>query len=306
MTSTNGSARKITAAFSRGDFRVKKAGAPESIGWSAMPEVYQTEVLRTRGASDVAIRNFLTFTAAMDRSRDADTLWKASAALFKRDPWVYEPREVASRPFGDLRKRLKESKVSQRHEVDSKAWVSIGRALSNRRTAPAVSTAIVEGKGDARNLLAELQRKGRGGPLFPLLKGPKIGPMWVRMLVCPGGATISSIDIIPVAVDVQVRKATEYLGVSNTRSEDLEIIRKKIQEVWAEDVRKHGAEGPGQLADTPSAVDPALWFFAKWGCSHCEASRRRIPIADICGGCRFDHLNPGGVVKKNSGRGCRG
>lgn len=83
MTSTSGIARKITAAFSRGDFRVKKPGAPETIGWSAMPEVYQTELLRTRGASDIAIRHFLTFTAAMDRSRDADTLWKASATLFR-------------------------------------------------------------------------------------------------------------------------------------------------------------------------------------------------------------------------------
>jgi hypothetical protein len=241
----------------------------------------------------------------MDLSRAADALWKASAGLFKREPWVYEPREVASMPFGDIRKLLKASKVTQRHEVDSKAWVTIGRTLSNPRTAPAVSTAIVEGKGDASTLLVELQRKGSGGPLFPLLKGPKIGPMWVRMLVYPGNASISSMDIIPVAVDVHVRKVTEYLGVSNTRSENLENVREKIQQAWTEDVRNHGAEGPGLLANTPSAVDPAVWFLGKWGCSHCEEGRRRIPVADVCGGCRFDQLNPGGVVTKPSGKVCR-
>jgi endonuclease III len=126
------------------------------------------------------------------------------------------------------------------------------------------------------------------------------------MLVCPGNANISALEIIPVAVDVHVRRVTEYLGVTNTRMEELENVREKIQQSWAEDVRKHGAEGPGQLANTSSAVDPALWFFGKWGCAHCEKSRRRIPIADVCGGCRFDHLNPGGVVEKSSGRGSCG
>jgi hypothetical protein len=304
MSATSGIAKKITTAFSRGEFRLKKPGAPISTGWHAMPEIFLTEELRAWGADDVAVRHFITFTATLDRSRDADALWKASTGLFKREPWLYLPKEVAARPFGDLQALLKESKVSQRHDVDSTAWRTIGRTLSNPFTVPAVTRAIVEGRGDARNLLAELQRKSTGGPMFPLLKGPKIGPMWVRMLVCPGGAHISSMDVIPVSVDVHVRKATEYLGVSNTRNENLENIREKIQEVWTEDVRMHGSEGPGLLANTSSAVDPSLWFFGKWGCSHCEDSRRRIPIADVCGGCRFDHVNPGGEVRKPVGGGC--
>lgn len=93
---------------------------------------------------------------------------------------------------------------------------------------------------------------------------------------------------------VHVRRVTEYLGVTNTRMEELENVREKIQQSWAKDVRKHGSEGPGLLADTSSAVDPALWFFGKWGCSHCEDSRRRIPVASVCDECRFDQLNPEG------------
>lgn len=269
-----------------------------------MPEVRRSEELRRAGVDDVGVRRFLTFTAAMDRSRDADVLWEASAALYEREPWVYEPREIASRPLRDLRRLLKESKVSQRHEADSNAWATIGRTLSNARTAPAVSTAVTVGIGDAGTLLAELQRTVGGRPLFPILKGPKIGPMWVRMLTCPGGANVSSLETIPVAVDVHVRKTTEYLGVLKTRGERLEDIRARIQHAWAENVRKGGAEGPGVLADTPSAVDPALWFFGKWGCSHCEDCRRRVPVADVCDGCRFDSLNPGGVVARRLGKTC--
>jgi hypothetical protein len=306
MAVTDGIARKITTAFSRGEFKSKRPGAPLTNGWVAMPEVHQAHELKAWGAEDMAIRHFITFTAAMDRSRNADVLWEASKRLFKKDPWLYQPKEVAIRPLGDLQKLLKENKVSQRHDVDSEAWRTIGTTLSHPSIVPAVTRAIVEGQGDARVLLKELEGKSGSAPMFPLLKGPKIGLMWVRMLVCPGNANISSLEIIPVAVDVHVRKVTEYLGVSDTRGEVLENVREKIQQAWAKDVRENGAEGPGLLSNTSSAVDPAVWFLGKWGCTHCENSRRKVPIANVCGSCRFDDLNPGGVVAKPSGRGCRG
>ena len=47
----------------------------------------------------------------------------------------------------------------------------------------------------------------------PRLPGP---PMWVRMMAAPGRAVISHMETIPVAVDVQVRRVTENLGVTDT------------------------------------------------------------------------------------------
>ena len=42
-----------------------------------------------------------------------------------------------------------------------------------------------------------------------MLAGPKVGPMWVRMLTVPGGAEIRGIEVLPGAADVQVRKVAE-------------------------------------------------------------------------------------------------
>jgi hypothetical protein len=57
------------------------------------------------------------------------------------------------------------------------------------------------------------------------------------MLVNPGRAEITSLDALPVARGVQVQKVTECLGVTDTHGQDLERVRRLIQEVWAEDVR---------------------------------------------------------------------
>ena len=117
--------------------------------------------------------------------------------------------------------------------------------------------------------------------------------MWVRMLAYPGGADIQGLEALQVAVDTRVRKATEYLGVTKTRSRPLEQVRNTIQEAWSEDVRRSGAEAPAALANTAAALDPALWFFGKWGCTHCERVGHKVPIAKVCAVCVFDSLSPG-------------
>jgi hypothetical protein len=134
-----------------------------------------------------------------------------------------------------------------------------------------VYDAIYPGFGDARELLLALQQTTPSGTdLFPFLRGPKVGPMWVRMLAVPGSAQISSLEVVPVAVDVQVRRVTEYLGITETAPLHLEEARPIIQAAWHEQVRRGGTEGPVPLAGTDSALDPALWFWGKWGCSACE------------------------------------
>lgn len=92
---------------------------------------------------------------------------------------------------------------------------------------------------------------------------------------------------VPVAVDVQVRKVTEYLAVTDTGGLSLDDVRAAIQETWARDVDAHGADGPAGIENTPGALDPALWFYAKWGCTFCQQARKKRPISEACDDCRF-------------------
>jgi hypothetical protein len=286
-----GLGRRLSELFMTGRLDLSQRPGAPSPGWEGMPEVVAVHALQGMGASAEAVRRFLTFCAAMDRARDADRLAVAAVRLYRDVPWTFDPMEVVARPLRELADALRRYVVSQRHVIDAFGWRILAETLADPSLAPGIHTVVKEGRGDAAVLLAELARTTKDGtPLFPLLGGPKVGPLWVRLLAYPGGAAISSLDRVPVAVDVQVRKVTEYLGVTETAGLDLEDVRATIQETWARDVKAHGAAGPDGLADTPGALDPALWFYAKWGCTFCQRASRKLPISPVCAECRFGEV----------------
>ena len=92
------------------------------------------------------------------------------------------------------------------------------------------------------------------------------------MLAAPGNARIRWLATLPVAVDVAL---TQGLSDGTARS--------KVQSAWHAGV--HEADGPAAISGTGAALDPALWFFAKWGCTFCERASWRLPIHNVCRGC---------------------
>ena len=250
-----GLAPRITRAFVRGELELSgRPSAPEP-GWAGMPEIRAVDRVRASGADDVEVRLFLTLISAMDRARDADLLWDRGAEAFALTRWVFDTRAVVQRSFTDLLDALRTTGLSQRHSTDVGAWRIICESLDDTTIAPMIGTALIEGRGDARELIDAVQARSQAGSdRFPLLRGPKIRAMWVRVLAHPGGARIDNLDVLPVAVDVQVRKVTENLGVTDTIDEPIESVRDLIQRAWARDVAQHGAEGPDAIADTPAAL----------------------------------------------------
>jgi hypothetical protein len=285
VSHADGLARRLTDLFVEGRLDLSKRPGRPPQGWDAMPEFAAAGELRAAGATDPEVRLWLTFTVALDKIRDADSLAEASGRLWKRERWAFEPEEVVRRGPTAVASVLRASGVSKLHAPDADAWFRIAQSLAGGLSEP-VTEAIYAGRGDVPRLVAEVERRdATGSALFPSLRGPKISQLWIRELVVPGNALIGRMDRLGVAVDVQVRKVTENLGVLATRGQPLEAVRGAIQRAWAEDIRAHGAAGPDGIRDTAGALDPALWFFGKWGCTYCQEQRRQIPIADVCSRC---------------------
>ncbi len=258
--------------------------APDSLR-SQMPGSEQATRLRNSGAPLRTVRLFLTFVAAMDRARDATRLWNNGGELFQACPELFDPAEASAMPISMLRARLAQYGVSQRHGPDSSGWHIIARSLAAGGNP--VSRAVDSGVGNAGELLSYLRTKYRGQSLFPLLRGPRIGPMWVRMLARPGGATIDGMDVMPVSVDVHVRRVTQNLGVVDTLDMAEREAREVIQDAWRAAVARTRIGGPPEIANTSAALDPALWVFGRFGCSHCEKVGQLMPISRACDHCQL-------------------
>ena len=110
--------------------------------------------------------------------------------------------------------------------------------------------------------------------------------MWVRIMANPGAARIERIEKIPVAVDTHVRRVTRNLGIVRAGREGARGKR-MIQAAWRDAVMAGNIGGPSGISGTSAALDPALWFFGKYGCSHCEANGRQVPIGRACRACRL-------------------
>ncbi len=294
-----GVALAVSRAVYRGELDLSARPRAPAQGWEAGFDVAIVRDLRRQGAGAADARRFITFVAAMERVRDSEPLWRRAQGLYEHESWLFSPREVVERPLGVLRETLTSAGVSQKHQPDSAAWHRIAASLVER-AASVVNDAIETGTGHVPDLLAALRARGVDGrALFPLLRGEKIGPMWVRMLVDPGEARLTGLDALPVAVDTHTRTATECLGVvpAIPGGCDERAVRAAIQEAWMRDVRARGAEGPPALAGTCAALDPALWFFGKWGCSFCKRWRARKPIAAVCSRCTLPTRGWGGLTR---------
>lgn len=253
---------------------------------SALPHgVRRAKHVLSLGGTHRAARLFLTFIAAMDRARDATQLWNAGAGLYKDHPESFDPQHVAGLEVDALGRVLKATRVSRRHGPDSKAWHQIAKSLSSGLDSP-VSRVIDAGGGEAEELLRDLKsRDNSGRTRFPMLRGPKVGPMWIRMMANPGRARIDRIEIIPVAVDVQVRRATENLGVTATRGLPLRKAKPVIQQTWKDAVSEAEIAGPAGIEGTCAALDPALWFFGRHGCGHCRKADEQVSFGRACDFC---------------------
>lgn len=241
--------------------------------------------IRAHGGNDRAVRLFLTFVSAMDRARDATQLWRAAMRLYRERPATFDPKHVAGLDVGTLLEVLRSAAVSRRHRPDAAAWHQIATSLAYGPESP-VRRMIETGRGDAQELLRDLTtRDDEGLTRFPLLRGPKIRLMWIRMMVNPGQAVIDRIGTIPVAVDVQVRRVTENLGVTATRGLRLRKAKPVIHQAWLEAVSEADIGGPPGIAGTCAALDPALWFFEKHGCGHCEKADRKVRFGRACDHC---------------------
>lgn len=230
--------------------------------------------------------NFLTLTISVDYMRDAMELWRAARGAWRdaTTRYLFEPAVVAQTSTEKLKADLVRTGLALRPNRDGNAWGTISRTLT-RKWKSDVKTFLADCGFDGPTILTRLHRDGAWSasgwtPDFPLLRGPKIGPLWVRTLRDNALLKLSGLEDVPIPVDVHVMRATLCSGAIRGRyCGSLETIKHAVRDVWRTATK--GLQHPDGRPMIPLDVDEPLWTLSRLGCSR----RGNGPLASCPSDC---------------------
>jgi len=215
---------------------------------------------------------FITFTVAIDYMRDAPTLWNNSRATFS-DPetnYLFFPKKLEQVGFEKVVKDMQKHGLSQRPERDANIWRTIGVTFSKKWAGNPLN--LIEAcDWDAIKMLGHLNNDKHlsNGSLisdFPNLRGPKIGPLWIRMLRDNVGITkLVNLDKVPMPIDIHIARATLTTGILKGQYRgSLGKLFPEMRLAWLESIKGLSVKGrPMIVLD----IDEPLWHLSKYGCS---------------------------------------
>jgi hypothetical protein len=206
---------------------------------------------------------FLTLTTALNRQRDAEALYTKFGRLWEEEPWIFQPDSVIEQhSFQDLANLFEEEGV-RFGETDAKVWYDISRTLyEDYNSNPMVLFEQFEYDIDR---IGTHVKKASGktrfhdhGKRFPVLRGEKIRPLWLRLIsryVHP----LTNQEVAEISVDTHIIQITNKLFDTEYTTDpgDKETIRK----LWRDICEGHPID--------PIDIDGPLWFIDRswdeWG-----------------------------------------
>ena len=160
--------------------------------------------------------------------------------------------------------------LSKKPRKDARIWQTVGVTFLKRWGGNPIN--FIDDCGwDSNIILRRLKTdtheyNNRAINDFPYLRGPKIGPLWLRMLRDNIGITnLKKLERVPIPVDIHVARATLSTGVVRG------YFKGKLDEIF-EDVRKAWLKSTEDLKVRERNmialdVDEPLWHLSKYGCS---------------------------------------
>lgn len=253
-------------------------------GRTDMPEdITPNSVIR--GSLDYIF--FITLTVSIDYQRDAPSLWESSRKTFD-DPetrYLFDPKLLHETPFRKISEDMQKYKLSKKPQKDAYIWRTVG------------VTFYKKWRGDPRNFLQDcnwnspliLRRlkddkhiySGRQVSDYPYLRGPKIGPLWLRMLRDNVGITqLKNLENVPIPVDIHIARATLATGIvrGQFRGRLYEVFE-YIRKAWFESVKGLGIKNREMMA---LDVDEPLWHLSKYGCTNRDKTTGYCSLLNRC------------------------
>ncbi|MGC8612508.1 MAG: hypothetical protein ACP5LR_08525 [Athalassotoga sp.] len=225
---------------------------------------------------------FITLTVSLDYIRDATALWRSSRETFEdqKTRYLFDPTTLSETPLEKITEDMTAHGLAQRQHKDPFYWKKIGETFHEKwKNDP--RNFLYSCNLDAPTILQQLKERDNGHPLYPFLRGEKIGPLWIRMLRDNVGIELKNMDKIPIPVDTHVARATLATGVVRGRYDgNSRNLFNDIRSAWFESVKGLKVNGRSAVA---LDLDEPLWNLSKNGCSiHRDNATGKCEVYETC------------------------
>jgi hypothetical protein len=224
---------------------------------------------------------FITLTVVIDYQRNADQLWESARKTFQ-DPetrYLFDPKMICETPFNKIVEDMQKYKLSKKPQKDANIWKTLGTTFYKKWGGNPLNF-IKDCEWDAEKILKRLHDKNEKSN-YPYLSGPKIGPLWLRML--RDNARIDqliNLEKIPIPVDIHVARATLATGVVRGRFKGrLKEVSEYIRKAWFESVKGLRVKNREMIA---LDMDKPLWLLSKNGCTRRDKTTGDCSFYNYC------------------------
>lgn len=223
------------------------------LGGEIMPEDALIGIIPKQRLPDV-----LTLGMSLNYQRNSYALWKsiAEAYLDEKNRWVFNPHCVHENESNQLRKVLISHRIALQPNRHPEIWRRVSNGIVNS-SASADTVGMIESVGNDIAALKDLIQVTRK-PDFPYLSGPKIFNYWVYVLETYCGVHWESRELITIAPDTHIIKASVKLGLcSPDVLRGTAKDRQTVAEAWNTVLSGSGF--------SPIDVHTPLWLWSRSG-----------------------------------------
>lgn len=230
---------------------------------------------------------FITQTVSIDYQRDANLLWETARKTYedRETHYLFIPQKLQETSISKIIQDMQKYRLSIKPKKDSNIWHTVGVTFYKKWNGDPMQF-LDDCQWDAPLILKRLSMdthlmRGKQISDFPYLRGPKIGPLWIRML--RDNANISqlqALEQVPIPVDIHVARATLSLGIVRGQfNGKLTALFELIRDAWFRSVTGLEVDGRPMVA---LDVDEPLWHLSKYGCTNRDKVNGSCPLINVC------------------------
>lgn len=210
------------------------------------------------GLEKSSAENYLYFTLpmALNYQRNSYTLWESALKTYQDSTtrFVFDPKTVLQKNFHEVQEALIKYKVALQKQKQTEIWLKLCQTFVDLFDGD-IRQLFIQFDNDVDAVRAFIQQDNK--KLFPYLSGTKICNYWLYVIYQYTDRVYTNIEMLTVAPDTHVVKATHKLGLITDAEAEASNVQLIVIQRWNELFQGTRFK--------PIDIHTALWLWSRNG-----------------------------------------